>query len=190
MPKHHDKTPSTAAPPELLRSTGSPMGNQSSEHHTNGEYHDIDGGQLAKDIPAVTNTQTYFDFIARVAKNRLDFFAESPTATAPLRPRDRIVAAVLAALCFHSAIILFSISYHLNATNSITWFGCVTSVGAALYWVVISGLVFRGYTRNADFAHVFRLSIQFQVFILTIGSLGTFSPSHPSGSAQQEDPLG
>jgi hypothetical protein len=150
------------------------MGTQSSDHHSNGEYHNINGGQPAVYIPTVTNTQTYFDrFIARLAKHRLDFFADSPTATAPLRPRDRIVAAVLAALCFHSAIILFSISYHLDATNNITWFGCVTSVCTALYWIGISGLVFSGYTRNADFAHVFRLSIQFQIFILTIGSLGT-----------------
>jgi hypothetical protein len=51
-------------------------------------------------------------------------------------------------------------------------FGGVTSVCTALYWMGISGFVFRGYTSNADFAHVFRLSIQFQIFILTIGSLG------------------
>jgi hypothetical protein len=178
MPKHHDKTPSTTATPELLHSTGSPMGAQSSDHYTNGEYHNINDGQPAIYIPTTTNVRTFFDrFIAHIATNRLDLFAESPTATAPLRPSDRIVAAVLAALCFHSAILLFSISYHLNldAKNVITMFGCVTSVCTALYWIGISGLVFSGYTRNADFAHVFRLSIRFQIFIPTIGSLGTYA---------------
>jgi hypothetical protein len=176
MPKHHDKTRSTAATPELLHATGSPTGNQSIDHHTNGEYQNISGGEPAIYIPPVTNARTRL--IDNVAKIRLDFFAESPTATAPLRPRDRIVAAALAALCFHSAILLFSISYHLDLEkSSISTLGCVTSVCAALYWIGISGLIFSGYTRNADFAHVFRLSIQFQIFILTIGSLGTLIAS-------------
>jgi hypothetical protein len=174
-----DTITSPAAIPELLYSTGSPMGKQRNDHHTDSDHRDIDGGQPTTYIPTVTNTQTTLldRVIARVSKNPLDVFTESPTATVPLRLRDRIVAAVLAALCFYSAIILFSISYHLDTTNHITLFGCVTSACAALYWIVISGLVFSFYTRNADFMHIFRLSIQFQIFILMIGSLGNVAAS-------------
>jgi hypothetical protein len=151
-----------------------------------GENHQDNDGSLARtrrsriSLPSVSDIEAMIERLnSYMDRKSFDFFSESPTATSRLGRKDRVIAAAVAALCFHSSIILFKISYNLAATPAnITRFGVMTSLFVTVYWSCISGIVFSGYTRNADFPHIFRASILFQTFVLKIGFLGSFIALH------------
>lgn len=121
-------------------------------------------GEVLKSVQGVVSSWT---------KTLSDLMLPSDTAETSLRTRDRVIAGGLGALCFHSAIDLYKISY--TATPSISGFNssaAVLAVFIVLYWTFISCMIFGGYDRRADFPHVFKASFLFNVFIYTVGKLG------------------
>jgi len=104
-----------------------------------------------------------------------DPFPSSKTAACALRCRDRVLAAALACITFYSAVDLYSISYTLRPALHFGLVGIIAAVAVALYWTILTCLLFSRYDRNADFVHVFRLAFVFQVFVLSIGALGNFA---------------
>jgi hypothetical protein len=106
------------------------------------------------------------------AKTSFDFGTPSVTEEKPLDVKQRIAAGGLGALSFHSAIVLYNISYTTTPEiGSITLKAAGTAAVIVLYWTLISCLLFSGYNRKADFSHVFRASLLFNVFIYTVGRL-------------------
>jgi hypothetical protein len=107
-------------------------------------------------------------------------FEESATATGPLNVGKRILAGGLGAICFHSAIVLYKISYTLHPEGelkSMTIDGARSALSIVMYWTIINCIVFSGYSRRADFAHIFRASFLFSIFIYTVGAVAAGLPS-------------
>lgn len=103
-------------------------------------------------------------------------FAPPPDVVTTLAVWKRILAGGFGALSVQSAVALsqVSITYiiDLRKLSALSLSAIPAAPLILFYWILISCILFSGYNRRADFVHIFRSSILFNLFIVAIGSLG------------------
>jgi hypothetical protein len=123
---------------------------------------------------ATTSRRSVQDILTSYFRRSIDFTISSDEVTTALEVWKRILAGGLGALSLQSAIALAYIPYKDGLViNQITLSKAVIPALVVLYWILISCLLFSGYNRKADFIHVFRASLLFNLFVVAVGHLGS-----------------